>query len=38
MDTIKGRGVSFMENKMEWHYLPMNAEQYQLALQEVERS
>ena len=38
MDTIKGRGASFMENKMEWHYLPMNAEQYQLALQEVEKS
>jgi transketolase len=38
MDTVKGRGVSFMENKLEWHYLPMNAEQYQLALQEVEKS
>ena len=33
--TKKGHGVSFMENKMEWHYLPMNANQYQQALQEV---
>jgi transketolase len=33
--TIKGHGVSFMENKMEWHYLPMTAEQYALAVEEV---
>lgn len=35
--TIKGHGVSFMENRMEWHYLPMNAEQYSLAQLEVQR-
>lgn len=33
--TKKGNGVSFMENKMEWHYLPMNPDQYQQALKEV---
>lgn len=33
--TIKGHGVSFMENRMEWHYLPMNAEQYAQAVSEV---
>lgn len=33
--TQKGHGVSFMENKMEWHYLPMTPEQYQQALKEV---
>lgn len=33
--TVKGCGVSFMENRLEWHYLPMNAEQYQLACLEV---
>jgi transketolase len=32
--TVKGRGVSFMENKMEWHYLPMTAAQYQQAVHE----
>ncbi len=31
-NTIKGKGVDYMENKMEWHYLPMNAEQYTQAL------
>jgi transketolase len=35
--TIKGHGVSFMENKMEWHYLPMTAEQYQMAIEEASR-
>ncbi|MEH2082671.1 MAG: transketolase [Nostoc sp.] len=33
--TKKGNGVSFMENKMEWHYLPMTPDQYQQALKEV---
>jgi len=35
--TIKGHGVSFMENKMEWHYLPMTAEQYRMAVEEASR-
>ncbi len=33
--TEKGHGVSFMANRMEWHYLPMTQEQYQQALREV---
>jgi transketolase len=33
--TVKGRGVSFMEGRMEWHYLPLNEEQYQSALREL---
>ncbi len=33
--TIKGCGVSFMENRLEWHYLPMNPEQYDAACREV---
>jgi transketolase len=36
LHTIKGHGVSFMENQMAWHYLPLNEEQYQQALSEVE--
>jgi len=35
--TIKGHGVSFMENKMEWHYLPLTAAQYALAVEEATR-
>jgi transketolase len=34
--TIKGHGVSFMENAMEWHYLPMNSDQYRAALEEAD--
>jgi len=33
--TVKGSGVSFMENRLEWHYLPMNEENYQQALTEI---
>jgi len=35
--TVKGKGVSFMENRMEWHYLPMTEEQYSRAVEEVSR-
>lgn len=34
--TIKGKGVSFMENKKEWHHGSINQEQYELAIKEVE--
>jgi transketolase len=34
-DTVKGKGVSYMENRMEWHYNPMNDQQYQQAIEEV---
>jgi len=36
--TVKGAGVSFMENRMEWHYLPMSPEQYEMALREIGNS
>jgi transketolase len=32
--TVKGKGVSFMENRMEWHYLPLSDAQFQLAMTE----
>jgi len=38
MKTTKGNGVSFMEGKMEWHYIAMNEAQYQQALEEVSRA
>ena len=34
--TTCGKGVSFMEGKIEWHYMPMNDEQYEQAMKEVE--
>lgn len=33
--TTFGSGVDFMENKIAWHYLPMDDEQYTDALQQV---
>jgi transketolase len=33
--TIKGRGVSFMEKKVEWHYKTPNKEELQAALKEL---
>lgn len=36
--TTKGSGVSYMENKLEWHYLPMTDEQYEQAIKEVTAS
>ena len=33
--TRKGSGISFMENKMEWHYLPLSEQHYETAMQEV---
>jgi transketolase len=35
--TRKGYGVSFMEHRMEWHYLPLNAAQYEQALASTGR-
>ncbi len=37
-NTIKGKGVSYMENKMEWHYLPMKPENYEIALKDVKNN
>lgn len=34
--TTKGRGVSFMENKAEWHHKVPDEEQYQSALKELK--
>ncbi len=35
-DTIKGKGVSFMEGKSSWHGAALSDENLQLALQELE--
>jgi len=34
-NTVKGKGVSYMENTVDWHYWPMNDEQYQQAVREI---
>lgn len=35
-NTIKGKGVSFMENQVLWHYRPPNDEQFSIALAELK--
>jgi transketolase len=35
-NTVKGKGVSFMENKVEWHYKCPNDEQLAQAIKEIE--
>jgi transketolase len=34
--TVFGKGVSYMERRIMWHYLPMTEEQYHQALIEIE--
>jgi transketolase len=35
--TIFGKGVSFMEKEIKWHYLPLSPQEYQQSLAEVEQ-
>ena len=34
-DTVAGKGVSFMERQVKWHYLPMDDEQHAQAVSEI---
>ena len=34
-ETIFGKGVSYMERELKWHYLPMNDEQFDQAMREI---
>lgn len=34
-DTVKGKGVSFMENNNEWHHHELKQEQYEAAMAEI---
>jgi transketolase len=36
--TTKGKGVSFMENTIDWHYWPMNEEQYKVAQSDIKKN
>lgn len=36
--TIKGKGVSFMENKVEWHGKAPNEEEYKQAIEELKNN
>ncbi len=34
--TVKGKGVSYMENQVNWHGAAPNAEQYEIAMKELD--
>jgi transketolase len=36
-NTTKGKGISFMEDKLEWHYKSPNQEQFNHALKELDQ-
>ena len=38
MNTVKGKGVSFMENQVNWHGAAPNDEQYEMAMEELEKA
>jgi transketolase len=34
--TVFGKGVSYMESQIKWHYWPMSDEEYAIAMREIE--
>ena len=38
MKTVKGKGVSFMENQASWHGAAPNDEQYKVAMEDLEKA
>jgi len=36
--TVKGKGVSYMENQVSWHGSAPNEEQYKVAMEELEKA
>jgi transketolase len=37
MKTVKGKGISFMENQASWHGSAPNDEQYKIAMDELTK-
>ena len=37
-NTIKGKGISFMENSKDWHHNRLTDDLYQKALKELEKT
>ena len=37
-NTTKGKGISFMEGSLNWHARPMNEEQYEQAIADLENA
>ena len=37
-NTVKGKGVSFMENNPKWHSGAISDEEYEIAMKELEKA
>ena len=37
-ETVFGKGVSYMERKIKWHYWPMSDEEYEIAMRDLEET
>jgi transketolase len=37
-NTIKGKGISYMENKVKWHYSTPNKSEFEIAINEIENA
>lgn len=35
-ETVCGKGVSYMENRIKWHYWPMSDDEYRVALKDIQ--
>lgn len=38
METVKGKGISFMENNPEWHHNKLSRERYESSMKEIEKN
>jgi len=38
LNSVKGKGISFMENKANWHGVAPNDEQYKMAIEELKQA
>lgn len=36
--TLKGKGVSFMENAVDWHGKAPNDDEYKIAMEDLEKA
>jgi transketolase len=36
LNTVKGKGISFMENNIDFHGVPPNEMEYKLAMKELD--
>jgi transketolase len=37
-DTVFGKGISYMEGQIKWHYFPMSDDEHELALRDLDES